>query len=148
MGRIKTTKNPDVKQSLGKDQTHTALVRVGKSCLSAGDVPVLQEALETAVRGTSGTIILELGAVRRINSAILALLVLEEQEARGYGKRLVLVGIHGGAMDMLALYRMDTTFQIYSSVEEAMGYSEPKIRRGNNLEIKARPEAVNLRMAG
>ena len=76
--------------------------------------------LDSVARARCGVIV-DLGAVRYVDSSGIASLVEAYQKARQRGTRFVLATVHPQVLRVLELSRLDKVFPIHATVEEGLG---------------------------
>jgi len=116
----------------------TAVLLVERAALDVNDALVLQRALETAIESAS-RIILDLARVDRINSAIVAMLILEQRRAGRLGKALELVGLSDPAKTVLRVCHADDLFETHETLEAAL---ERDINADKDDETRVAPPVV------
>lgn len=126
-------------RSKDKRQTpETAVLLVGRSALDENDASILQRALDVAIEQAS-RVILDLAKVAHINSAIVAMLILEQRRARSLGKTLQLVGLSKATKVLLSVCHADTLFEAFATLEEAL---ERSVNVREDDEASATPPLV------
>ena len=133
------SKRPDPGRGRNERETpKTAVLLVERDALDQNDAPALQRALESAIEGAS-RIILDLVKVARINSAIVAMLILEQRRARRLGKALELVGLADPAKTVLRVCHADHLFETHKTLEAAL---ERDINADKDDEARVAPPVV------
>lgn len=126
------------RRTVAQNTSDTAVLLVGRTALDVNDALVLQRALETAIEGAS-RIILDLANVDRINSAIVAMLILEQRRAHRLGKALELVGLADVAKTVLRVCHADDLFETHQTLEAAL---QRDVHAGKDDETRVAPPVV------
>jgi len=133
------SKRPGRRRTTSRQETpKTAVLLVERAALDVSDALVLERALEAAIESAS-RVILDLAKVDRINSAIVAMLILEQRRARRLGKALELVGLADPAKTVLRVCHADDLFETHETLEAAL---ERDINADKDDETRVAPPVV------
>ncbi len=87
--------------------------------IDMGNSPVLRKTLLDSLQGTE-RVVVNMGAVKYIDSSGIASLLEVFKEARQSKKRLVLFGLSGAVLQVLQLTRLTGVFEIRETEQQAL----------------------------
>jgi anti-anti-sigma factor len=89
--------------------------------MDATNAPLLKEELQQVIKGNPTRVIVDMAGVDFIDSSGLSTLVTGMKALRRQGATLSLSRPHPQALTALRLTMLDRVFEIFASVEEALG---------------------------
>jgi anti-anti-sigma regulatory factor len=109
----------------------TLVIQPGRDArmLTAGDVCVnRQRLIDEICKTTVDAVVADLGQIERLGSELLDMLCVAWKCLPGQSRRLVLCNVSETAREVLQVARLDTVWQTYDSLEEALSAQPPVVQ--------------------
>ncbi|MEN9203685.1 MAG: STAS domain-containing protein [Thermostichus sp. DG_1_6_bins_120] len=110
----------DISTQISPKGSRATIVRFPKGNLSAANAPAIRAELSRILAEQPSHLLLDLSEVTLIDSMGLSVLVSTQRNCRSAGYQLKLVGLQEQAKLVFAVTRLNSIFEFYPSVAEAL----------------------------